>query len=169
MVMTEEKNKPVQTKKQLFFEIVRFLLVGGVATLADYAVFYLSRQWIFPGVLFKGEVWNICSLAIATALGFLVGLIINWLLSISFVFRAVRDKEKVKTKRSFFLFTLIGLVGLAVTELGVLLLVSFLPDILLFGRTELLLPWKEWLAKIVMTCIVLVLNYVGRKLLIFHS
>ena len=32
-----------QTKKQLFWEIFRFLLVGGIATLTDYAVFYLFR------------------------------------------------------------------------------------------------------------------------------
>ncbi len=162
-----EKN-PSQTKREVLFEILRFLLVGGLATAADYAIFYLFRAWLLPANLFDGA-WNFFSLAIATALGFLVGLLINWLLSVSFVFRAVKDKKKVKTKRAFLIFTLIGLFGLMVTELGVLLLVHLLPDVVLFQRAELFLPWKEWIAKIVMTCIVLVLNYLGRKLLIFRS
>ena len=166
--MTEDKKNPPQTKKDLFFEILRLLIVGAIATLADYAVFYLFRACLLPATL-GGGAWNFFSLAIATAFGFLVGLLINWVLSVSFVFRAVKDKDKVKTKRSFLVFTLIGLFGLAVTELGVLLLVRLLPDILLFQRAEFFLPWKEWVAKIVMTCIVLALNYVSRKLLIFRS
>ena len=166
--METRKKNPSQTKKDLFFEILRFLIVGAIATLADYAVFYLFRAWLLPANL-GGGAWNFFSLAIATAFGFLVGLLINWVLSVSFVFRAVKDKKKVKTKRAFLIFALIGLVGLMVTELGVLLLVRLLPDILLFQRAEFFLPWKEWLAKIVMTCIVLALNYVSRKLLIFRS
>ena len=43
--MTEETQKISQTKKQLFWEIVRFLIVGGTATAVDYLVFYLFRQW----------------------------------------------------------------------------------------------------------------------------
>lgn len=168
--MEEKKtgNKK-QTKKELFFEILRFLLVGGLATLADYAVFFLFRQYLLPAELLAGRFWDIASLVIATAFGFLVGLIVNWLLSVAFVFRAVKDKDGVKTKKSFLIFTVIGLVGLGITELGVVLLVYLLPQLTLFGRTAFLLPWDEWLAKAVMTCIVLAFNYAGRKLLIFRS
>lgn len=167
--MAEKTGNKKQTKRELLLEIIRFLLVGGLATLADYAVFYLFRQVVLPSNLLPGVFWEICSLAIATALGFLVGLVVNWLLSVAFVFRAVKDKEKVKTKKAFFVFAMIGLVGLAITELGVLLLVNLLPEITMFNRTEFLLPWDEWIAKAVMTCIVLAFNYAGRKLLIFNS
>lgn len=159
-----------QTAKQLFWEIFRFLLVGGTATLADYILFYVFRQWIFPADLFAGKVWDVSSLAIATAVGFVAGLLINWILSVKFVFRAVRDKEEASSKRSFLIFTLIGVIGLAITELGVLLLVHVFPEITLFNVAEFLgLPWTEWFAKVIMTCIVLVFNYLGRKLLIFKS
>lgn len=163
-------EQPVkQTKKQLLAEIFRFLLVGGLATIADYIVFYLFRQWLLPAGLIDGKAWDITSLAIATAFGFVVGLIVNWVLSVKFVYRQVRDEAQARSKKSFVIFTVIGLIGLGLTELGVLLLVSLLPEITLFGVTEFLLPWDEWLAKVVMTCIVLVFNYVGRKLFIFKS
>ena len=165
----QEKSLFGQTKKQLFWEIFRFLLVGGIATIVDYAVFYIFRQWLLPARLIESGGWNVISLIIATAFGFCVGLAVNWILSVTFVFRAVKDKEEVKSTKSFFIFTVIGLIGLGITELGILLLVHIFPEITLFGVTEFLLPWKEWLAKIIMTCIVLVFNYVGRKLFVFKS
>ena len=104
-----------QTKKQLFWEIFRFLLVGGTATLVDYFVF-----WIFDGVLFplisSAEWWQTLALILSTALGFCAGLIVNWLLSVSFVFRQVKNKEEASSKKSFLLFTIIGVIGLLITE-----------------------------------------------------
>lgn len=169
MGVNMSENK--QTIKDLFWEIFRFLLVGGTATVADYIVYYLFRQWIFPASLIsESTAWNSISLIIATALGFCVGLIINWILSVKFVYRAVKNKAEASSKKSFALFTAIGLCGLLITELGMHLLVGIFPDIVLFEVTEFLgLPWKEWLAKVIMTCIVLVWNYVGRKLFIFKS
>jgi putative flippase GtrA len=99
-----------------------------------------------------------------------VGLCISWKLSIAFIFRSVKDKEKASSPKAFFLFAFIGVMGLVLTELGMLIMVHTLPAILLFGRTKCLdLPWAEWLAKIVMTFIVMVFNYLGRKLFIFKS
>lgn len=163
------ENPVKQTRKQLFWEIFRFLLVGGIATVADYLVFYLFRQWFLPSDFIEGQAWDITSLVIATAFGFIAGLLVNWVLSVKFVYRQVRDEAQSRSKKSFVIFTVIGLIGLALTELGVLLLVSLLPEITMFGMTEFLLPWDEWIAKVVMTCIVLVFNYVGRKLFVFKS
>lgn len=161
-----ETNK--QTKKELLLEIFRFLIVGGIATIVDYAIFYLFRKWILPPSLIGGKVWDNTSLTIATGLGFCFGLLINWLLSISFVFKQLEDKEKSTSGKSFLIFTIIGLIGLGVTELGVLLLVNLFPTIKIFNTVTFLnLAWKEWVAKVIMTLIVLVWNYLGRKLIIF--
>lgn len=160
-----------QTTKDLFWEIFRFLLVGGLATVADYIVFYLFRQWLLPPSLLSGSgVWDSVSLVIATALGFCVGLVISWTLSLKFVYRAVKNKEEAGSKKSFAVFTAIGLCGLLITELGMHLLVGIFPEISLFQTTTFLgLPWEEWLSKLIMTWIVLLWNYTGRKLFIFKS
>ena len=167
--MENQQTHQKQTKKQLFWEIFRFLLVGGIATIADYAIFYLFRELLLPARLIHTKGWNIGSLVIATAFGFIVGLIVNWIMSIKFVYRQVRDEEQSRSKKSFMIFTIIGIMGLILTELGVVLLVALFPEMTILGRTEFLLPWDEWVAKVIMTCIVLVFNYVGRKLFVFKS
>ncbi|MBQ8295202.1 MAG: GtrA family protein [Clostridia bacterium] len=154
-----------QTKKQLFWEIFRFLLVGGTATVIDYLTSYLFYTWLLPPEL----IGSVLSLILSTALGFCVGLTVNWFLSVYFVFRAVKNREEANSKKGFVTFTLVGLVGLAVSVLG-MQLVNVLPSITLFSSTTFLMEeWKWWLMKCVMTCIVLVWNYVGRKLLVFKS
>lgn len=157
-----------QTKKQLFFEILRFLIVGGIATLVDYAVFWIFDGLIFPLFIPDTKVWAVTALIISTALGFCAGLIINWVLSIKFVYKAVSNPEEAQSKKSFITFTIIGIIGLIITEVGILGLVAIFPSIKLFGVLELFgTAWEKWIAKVIMTCIVLMWNYVGRKILIF--
>ena len=163
------ETKVKQTKKELFWEIFRFLLVGGTSTVIDYFIF-----WLFDGVLLpltsSAGWWQTVSLILATAFGFCAGLTINWILSVRFVFRQVKNKEEASSKKAFMIFAIIGVFGLLITEVGVLLLVAILPEFPLFGVTEVLgTTWAKWTAKVIMTCIVLVWNYVGRKIFVFKS
>ena len=162
-----EENK-IHLNKELLFEILRFLVVGGTATIVDYIIYYLFRQIILPPSLIPNNItWDTWSLIIATALGVGVGLIVNWLLSISFVFKNVKDKKKSSSTTSFIKFTIIGLIGLGITELG-MQLVNIIPEISLFGISTLFnLPLKEWFMKCLMTGIVLIFNYIARKIFIF--
>ena len=160
-----EKIPEKQSKKSLFYEILRFLLVGGTATVFDYAVAYLFYHLILP----PSRIGGTLSLVLSTAFGFGVGLAVNWILSVCFVFRNVKDKKKSRSGKSFLMFTLIGLIGLGLTELGMHLGVSCLPEISLFGSAAFLgISWTWWISKVAMTCIVLVWNYLGRKLFIFR-
>ena len=160
-----------QTKTQLLYEILRFLIVGGLATLADYILFWILDAGIFPLILpVQNLAWATVSLVIATGAGFCIGLFVNWILSVRFVFRAVKDKEEARSKKSFALFTIIGVIGLILTEVGVVVLVAVFPPISLFGQTAFLgTATEKWLAKIIMTCLVLIWNYIGRKLFVFKS
>lgn len=159
-----------QTKKQLFYEIFRFLLVGATATLVDYIVFGLFDALCFPWVFPKSEGWQTFALVLSTALGFCAGLVVNWVLSVKFVFRDVKNPKEAASKKSFMLFALIGLVGLIITEVGVVALVAALPSFSLFGSALFLgTLWEKWLSKMIMTALVLVWNYTGRKILIFKS
>jgi len=146
-----------QNKKQLLAEIGRFLLIGGFATIVDYALFYL-----FNLVILTGLKENI-NLAISTFIGFVSGLIINWVFSARFVYRY----NKKTTNKQFLLYLLICVVGLGLTELGMLLASPtfdkfYLTIIIKFDF------WKLFF-KCLMTVIVLILNYLGRKFLIFKK
>ena len=168
MERTEEKqeNKKIrQTKRELFWEIFRFLLVGGLATVVDYVVSALFHGLVLPPKLI-GETW---SLIISTALGFSAGLLVNWFLSLAFVFKAVRDKKLASSKKSFLVYCVVCLIGLAISLLG-MQLVQILPNFPLFGVKKFLgSSWTWWLMKIALTLIVLIWNYIGRKFFVFKS
>ena len=160
-------NQP-QDKKQLFWEIVRFLCVGGLATLIDYIVFWLFDALIFPACMPSGGFFETLSLVLAVALGFCVGLIFNWIFSVIFVFKNTGEQVEVRSKKAFGTFTAIGVIGLIISEIGTVALVAALPQISLFGSVVLFgTEWKKWIAKAVMTVIVLIWNYIGRKRFIF--
>ena len=158
-----------QTKKQLLEEIVRFLLSGGVATLVDYFTFCFFDALVFPALLpTQTPFYATLALVLATAIGFSVGLVVNWICSVRFVFKQVQDKEKVRSKKSFALFAFIGLIGLLLTEIGVIALVALLPQVVIFGKTTLFgTLWEKWIAKGITTCLVLTFNYLARKIFIF--
>ena len=162
----QEKIK--QPTTELFWEIFRFLLVGGTATVCDYIIFWLFDGLLLPLFPLSGEVWALLALWFATACGFVTGMLVNWLLSVKFVFRAVRNKEEAQSTKSFWIFVIISVIGLALTLIGVWLISKFLPEFLLFGCADFFgTSWSKWTAKIIMTCIVLVWNYIGRKIFIF--
>ena len=165
MTLRERQDK----NKRLFGEIIRFLLVGGLATVCDYAVYLLFRKVVLPVELFyESAVWNVASAVIATTLGFLVGLLINWVLSVVFVFRDGKRSVDVKSKKDFVKFTVIALIGLVFTQVAVGIGVLIIPSFALFGVEQFFsLGWNEWLLKAVTTCIVLVFNYFARKKFIF--
>lgn len=147
-----------QTKKELILEMIRFLIVGGIATLVDYAVFYLCNLLIF-----KALDTNV-NLILSTALGFTFGLITNWLLQ-KFVYRYITDKQTKSTK-VFVKFVVIALIGLLITELGINIAAPIYPtwEPEIFGFKFQF--WKLFM-KCLMTVVVLIFNYIGRKYFVF--
>ncbi len=150
----------------LLWEIFRFLLVGGFATLVDWGVSFLVAA-ILPD-MFLFSTWNFKTV-ISTGLGFIVGLFVNYFLSIVFVFKNKKDENEGKSLKDFALFALIGVLVLLFQILGI-----FLIDDLFFTKgihfTTILignLTWSYIIAKVVMTAVGLVLNYVFRKIFIF--
>jgi putative flippase GtrA len=167
MAVNEQRSK----NNGLFGEILRFLLAGGIATACDYAVYLLFRMLIIPASLLPGNpTWDVCSAEISTALGFLTGLIINWILSVVFVFKGGRRSVGLTSKSDFIKFTVIAIIDFVFTELVVGLGVLLIHPFPLFGTEVFLsLGWNEWLMKVIATCIVLVFNYFARKKWIFHT
>ena len=130
--MTEEKRRKLLS---LFWEFFRYAVVGGIAFLADYGTLFLFQELIL------------------TAAGFIVGLIVNYVLSLTFVFRRKDNRGSGKSVAAFLIFTVVGVIGLGLTEL------------IMYLGTELL--HISYLIVKIAAAIVLVWNYVGRKVLIF--
>ena len=143
-----KKREFMNTKyKKLFFEFFRYCIVGGIAFLADFGLLHF-----FYSVIIGQD--RQYSLFISTALGFVGGLIVNYILSLVFVFLKAKEEKKGRDIKSFAIFVIIGIIGLFFTELG-----------MYFGVKVLLINYM--VVKIFVTGLVLVWNYLMRKILIF--
>ena len=131
----------------LIGEFLRYAVVGGIAFLADFGTLVAVQELFLKGT--AGGVY------IATACGFVVGLAVNYALSLWFVFTQKKDRGKGRSLGAFLVFGVVGLLGLGWTELGMWVGVA-------------LLGWNYRIVKILVTGAVLVWNYLGRKILIFR-
>jgi len=121
---------------KLLHQIARFGVVGIIAFVIDYAV-----------LIFLTEVCCVHYL-ISSAAAFLVSVTFNYILSIAFVFET--DKGQSKTTQ-FTLFTLMSAGGLGINQLMMWLLSDLL-----------FIPYQ--LSKFAATAVVMVYNFVTRKL-----
>lgn len=149
--------------KPLFYEIIRFVIVGGVATLVDFAISSLFQYVIYP----NQAIWTIlpfikvtASVFISTMMGFTFGVIVNYILSILVVFKNVENKKTSRSIRGFLIFVGLGIIGLllniAIKELGNSIMAyesSFIWFVAVFAFA---------------TLIVLIYNYISRKLILFR-
>ena len=159
--MIKEKIIELNKKYPALFEILRFLIVGGIATVVDFLtmgiVLYIFNPKIyshFYNVFFGAtQKPSLAANMVGTGLGFVIGLIINYVLSVVFVFI---DKGNSKSASGFISFAVLSAIGLAIHEIGMYVFCGKLGA-------------NEWVIKIVMTLVVLVYNYISRKLLIFKK
>ena len=155
-------NNFYQKNKGIILEILRFLLVGGLATIIDFAVFELCMYVLFSTL---EETLN---LVLSTTCGFVVGLIFNYIFSIIFVFKGAKEDKKTQTIKAFLLFTLIGVIGLGI-KIGIQTGGNALMNVI-FPSADGFWSWFiDTFIYGVATLIVLVWKYVGRKLLIFKG
>ena len=128
------KLKPKHEK--LFIQIFKFAIVGGIATIIDFVFLYLFREFLhFPVIL-------------ANTLSFCISVIYNYIASVRWVFDVNKEKN---AKRQFVIFIVFSVIGLLLNDLIMWLSVDFLNIYYL-------------LAKIIATFIVMIFNFVTRKL-----
>ena len=150
-----------QNKKELSLEILRFLIVGGLATLVDYLV-----TWVFKNYICQNLEVNL-AVFIYTAAGFTAGLFTNWFLQ-KFVYRYI-TKDQQRSIFVFFKFVVLSLIGFGITWLGMRLSEPIHAKVLFdFWFLHDIQLWF-WVFKVVLTIIVLIMNYIGRKLFVFNQ
>ncbi len=130
------KSATNNTLVQLF----RYTFVGGIAFLFDFGSLYFLTDWMYVHYL------------ASAALAFLVGITVNYLLSVAWVFQ-VRTMTNVWVEIS--IFTVIGIVGLGLNE------------IIIWFFTELV-EFHYLISKLFSTVSVYLWNFFARKLLLFR-
>ncbi len=122
--------------KKLINQILKFGVVGGIAFVIDYGILFLLAKVIGLNEL------------ISAAISFIVSLTFNYFLSTKWVFDA-----KKQTPKEVIIFVLLSVVGLGINE------------ILIYLGTKKL-GIDVMIVKLFATAIVMVYNFITRKLII---
>lgn len=121
-------------------QFFRYTFVGGVSFLVDFSALFLFKQY--------GKV----NYLIAAAIGFIFGIAVNYLLSNAWVFNQRTFKNKWF---EFFIFGLIGIVGLGLNEMTMYLLTA-------------LLGWYYLVSKIAAAVLIYLWNFSVRKFILYQ-
>ena len=123
-------------------QLVRYVFVGGIATVVDWGVLFILTEY--------AHLYYLVSAIIA----FIAGLITNFILSKLLVFKA--NEARMNAVMEFVSYAIIGVIGLGITEL------------IMFLFTDL---WHThyMISKIVATIIVFAWNYIARKLIVYKK
>ena len=121
-------------------EFSRYLAAGGIAYVADFGLLYVLTE--FGGLFYLTS----------AAISFNLGLVITYVLSVTWVFRerVVQDRRV-----EFIVFALIGMVGLGLNELFIWLFASRF-------------VFHYLIAKVFTTTFVLLWNFSARKYMLFR-
>lgn len=122
--------------EKLFIQIFKFVIVGGIATVIDFGLIFVFREFLNLPVL------------VSNTLSFCISTIYNYIASVKWVFNVNEEKNKKKIFITFIVFSVIGLI---------------LNDLIMWFTTDMFNIYYM-LGKIIATCFVMVFNFITRKL-----
>jgi putative flippase GtrA len=138
-------------KNKTSVQFLKYIIVGGIASLVDIAVYYAGISVLEINYI------------IANTFSILAGLFVNYYLSREWVF----NHKKHRFIRDFGLFALVGLIGLGLSNV----LLYVLVDLKILSKIAFFLKDKsiKVVAKLIVMIIVLFWNYIARKKFVFNN
>lgn len=127
------KDKKTQ---KLLLKIIKFVIVGGIATIISGIVFFLCDYFFKTSVL------------ISNTIAFIISVIYNYWASCKYVFEVDKGKSSLRRFIEFIIFALIG---------------YFLAQLLLWIMADIW-NWNHMLAWLIETIIVMIFNFITRQI-----
>lgn len=128
----------------LLGQLWRYCITGGLAFVADFGIFAV----LLYGAGLHYLLANLC--------GLVGGLVLNYMISVGWVFTACRRNFEREKRLEFFLFALIGILGVGINQFLMWLLVGCL-------------EWNAPASKIFAAAVVLMWNFGARKGILFRG
>lgn len=137
--------------KKLIDQIMKFGIVGALAFVIDYGVYTLLANVVQIDYL------------VANIFGFILSLIFNYFMSMKFVFERKEDADK---KKEFITFAILSVIGLGLNELIIYGCVDGIYLNSMALQEQFGLGLAKQAGKIIATGIVMVYNFISRKIFI---
>ncbi|QUF83047.1 GtrA family protein [Clostridium butyricum] len=122
--------------KNLINQIIKFGIVGVLAFLIDYVLLFLLVEYL--GMYYL----------ISSAISFTVSVVFNYICSMKFVFAR---RDDISKKKEFIVFLILSIVGLLINQAMMWIMVE-----------KLLIYYM--ISKIIVTGIVMIWNFISRKI-----
>lgn len=140
--------------KKLFAQLIKFGFVGVICFFIDFAISTVMFH------VLSGFMSGNMATAVSGFFGFTISVVVNYILSMKFVFERNEDMSR---KKEFVIFIILSVIGLGVNEV-ILVICRMIYE----GNEFLSGTFNDtlWFAasKIVATAIVMVYNFVTRKI-----
>ncbi|RKM60007.1 GtrA family protein [Butyrivibrio sp. CB08] len=145
-------------KHKLLYQIFKFGVVGFVCFFIDYIVGLVAMNIIVA--IFGKESFEVASV-IGSVCGFIVSVVANYILSFKFVFER---KEDLNRKAEFVAFVILSIIGMGINSAIIWLGVSYFYKNIAWLHANVGNSLMYTIAKIVATAVVMVYNFVTRKI-----
>lgn len=135
--------------KKLIEQILKFVTVGGISFLVDFLVYtilcnVMQIHYIIAGVS-----------------GFTVSVVVNYILSMRYVFIPKEDRRKDK---EFIIFVILSLIGMFINSVLLFICIDVIYMNFVYLKQSLSIEWMNIVAKIFATGIVMIYNFITRKM-----
>lgn len=143
--------------KKLIGQFVKFGIVGVIATIIDFAVSMAIYVLIDRVTGFK------YSELVGSFFGFSISVIVNYVLSMKYVFERRDDMDR-KTEAGIFL--ILSVIGLGMNMLVIYVLMHPVYENCEMINIRMSQDWAVVVSKIIATVLVMIWNFVSRKILL---
>lgn len=144
MAVVNVMKSAISNKRDIVGQFLRYFVTGGLAFIVDFGVFSLALYYFDIHYL------------IANLIGLMAGNVVNYLLSLGWVFSAEKRKMEKHRMLEITVFVVISLIGVGLNEVLMLFMV---------GKLSL----NEMFSKVVAAGVVLVYNFLARKFILFKG
>ena len=134
---------------KLLAQIFKFILVGGISFLVDFVVYTVMCNVLHIHYMIAG------------VSGFVISVIVNYILSMKYVFES---KEDMRKEKEFIIFVVLSLIGMLLNSLILYICIDCIYCDLQWLNKMISTEGMNIVAKVVATSVVMVYNFVTRKI-----
>ena len=134
---------------KLLIQIFKFIIVGGISFIIDFVIYtvmcnILQIHYIIAGIT-----------------GFIISVVANYILSMRFVFES---KEDMRKDKEFVIFVVLSLIGMLINSVILYICIDLIYRYWYWLKEMISVKIMNVIAKIIATGIVMVYNFITRKI-----